>query len=230
MSRDNLQSQLNHSNQHPRSFVRSSAKTRLQFLCALAAASIFCAVSAQAITINFDEFGNGTAQSTAGSIPLPSLGNQIDPVDPTNGLTPLVYNLVAVTGVLPTPGDVDLMEPPLATGVHSDLLRFTPNGLLIVYSDQEAGVADPALADVGFPQTGFRQRPDLVLPETGPEIGPNGLFGYTPNPGDPGFLPVPPGQAVYNFLSDPAVPEPASASLFVASGISALAMRRRKKI
>jgi hypothetical protein len=203
-------------------------KTRMQLLLGVAIALAFCARSVQAqYTINFDENGKGTIQSSAGLQPLPSLGNIIDPFDPNNGLMPLAYDLTAVIpGVVPSAGDIDLIEPPVATGVHSDLLRWT-QGLLLVYSDRAEPGETPDLADVGLPV--LRQQPLLTMPETGPENGLNGLFGYTPNAGDPGYFPVPPGPVIYNFISDNGtVPEPATCMLLV-SAVFGLALGRGRR-
>jgi hypothetical protein len=198
-------------------------------------AVIFCArpVMGQGIVINFDENGNGSVQFAGAVSVLPSLGNIVDPFDPGSGIKPLAYNLSAALGVTPvTPGDVDVVEPPVAIGQHSDLLRWTfstaNQALLLVYSDlPESGELNPPLADVGIPLA--RQPNNIILPETGPETGPNGLFGYVPAPGNPGFIPAPPGPATYNFLSDPQIPEPASFAIFgLAAGVILLRRRRRR--
>jgi hypothetical protein len=202
---------------------------RMQLLLGVVIAVGYCARSVQAqFTITFDENGKGIIQNTAGNQqPLPSLGNIPDPFDPGNGLNPLAYNLAAVIpGVVPFDGDIDLYEPPAATGVLSDLLRWT-HGLLLVYSDRAESGETPDLADVGLPTA--RQQPLLSLPETGPENGLNGLFGYTPNAGDPGFYPVPPGPVTYNFISDRAVPEPATCLLFVCGSLGLALSRRRRR-
>lgn len=179
--------------------------------------------SAQQLVFNFDESGSGAINGgSAAQIPLISLGNIVDPFDPTSGIKPLAYNIVGSLPGFPAPtdGDVVMSEN---TGVITDILRFY-HGLLMVYSDRpEPGETGP-LADVGFSPA--RQNNQINLPETGPEAGPNGLFGYTPATGQPGFFPAP-TVAVYNFLSDPAVPEPSS---FAVLGLAALALliRRRK--
>ncbi len=201
--------------------------TRIQLLLGVVITLAICSSSVQAqFAINFDENGKGTVQTTAGLQPLPSIGNVVDPFDPTNGLMPLAYNVTAaIPGVVPFFGDIDLIE---SDGTHTDLLRWTQGAqgmLLLVYSDRAEPGETPDLADVGIPLK--RQQPLLTLPETGPENGPNGLFGYTPNVGDPGFYPVPPGPVTYNFTSDGAIPEPATCSL-VALGLALVfAIRRR---
>jgi hypothetical protein len=179
---------------------------------------------AQAFTVNFDEFGNGTIQAPgAAPATLVSLGNVTDPVDPGNGLQPLGYSIVtSIPGLVPTDGDINLFEPQTA-GQLSDLLRFT-HGMLLVYSDlPEVGEFPVPPADVGLPTI---RQPNLInMQETGPEAGPNGMFGYAPGPGQPGEISAP---IVYNFLSDPAVPEPTGLALIgLGAGIALLARRRR---
>lgn len=107
-----------------------------------------------------------------------------------------------------TAGDIILREGSL-TGPFTDLLRFDGAGRLIVYS--EIGVLDKDVGDKGLPAIGtdglplhqgnVQQRVETVRAD-----GSNGLFSYTPNPGDPGFnaLNIP----TYNFISDAAIPEP----------------------
>ena len=179
--------------------------------------------TAQTFTFDFDENGNGTINGgTAAQIPLISLGNIVDPFDPSSGIQPLAYNIVGSLPGFPAPvdGDVVLGEN---TGVISDVLRFY-HGLLMVYSDLPEVGEIPPLADVGF--SPLRQGNQLGLPETGPEAGPNGLFGYAPLANQPGAFSAP-TVAVYNFTSDAAVPEPTS---FAVLGLAALALliRRRK--
>jgi hypothetical protein len=180
-------------------------------------------------TIDFDEFGKARVTTTSGGvIPIQTLGNIVDPFDPGSGIKPLAYDLTSVIpGIVPTDGDIFLIEPPVnPTSPPSDLLRWE-HGLLLVYSDlPEAGEFPVPPADVGIP-TRFQQN-ILNLIEQGPEAGPNGLFGYAPNVGDPGYYPVPPGPVTYNFLSDPAVPEPTALSV-LAVGVGFLAMRRRRR-
>jgi len=177
---------------------------------------------AQTLTINFDEFGNGSIQPPAGgSIPLQSLGNITDPFDPGNGLKPLGYNIGAsLGGVVPINGDMIVQEP--AIGTVSDVVRWF-QGLLMVYSDlPEVGEIPVPPADVGLPQQ--FQSNAIVVNETGPESGPNGVFGYNPGFTGPGALSAP---VIYNFTSDYAVPEPASVALFgLAAGLMLLRRRR----
>jgi hypothetical protein len=196
-------------------------------LLGLVIALLLCTRSAMAqFTINIDEYGNGSLITASGaSITIPSLGNVVDPFDPASGIKPLGYNLVGIIpGVVAFDGDVLLSEPQNPT-TPSDLLRWT-HGLLLVYSDKpEAGEINPPPADVGLP-TQF-QANALAMLEVGPEAGPNGLFGYAPAPGQPGFYPVPPGPATYNFLSDGVLPEPASLGV-IGLGLVLLLRRRRR--
>src|SRR5437773_1894425 len=80
-----------------------------------------------AIIINFNENGNGTVTSPGfGTVPLISLGKGVDPVDPANGLLPLIYIVVDTSGVgvVAVFGGICLHGAGDATGVISDLLRF----------------------------------------------------------------------------------------------------------
>jgi MYXO-CTERM domain-containing protein len=207
-----------------------TARNRFAFASAVAIAAVaVVARTAPASVITFDENGNGTIQLQSGQIvPLFPAGNIADPFDPGNGLFPLAYKLTASLGIptVPVVGDVDVIEIPGATP-PSDLLRWTTNGLLLVYSDRpEPGEINPPLADVGLPV--LRQSNLINRLETGPEAGPNGLFGYTPTPNEPGFytnttLDTP----IYNFISDGAVPEPASWGVAAVAGIALLRRRRR---
>jgi len=192
-------------------------------------ASSFVALrSAQAaFTVNFDENGKGTVVTPGGvSFPLTSLGNQTDPVDPTNGLKPLIYSLPSTTGVAFTQGDANVFEVTSPNTGPSDLLRWTNTAstgpLLIVYSDRAESGELPDLADVGIPT--LRQPLTITLEETGPENGINGVFGYTPTPNQPGGVPAPVGPATYNFTSD--VPEPTS---LAALGVTAFMLLRRRR-
>ena len=190
--------------------------------------------TAPANVFTFDENGHGTVTHPDGSVvPLISLGNQPDPFDPGNGLRPLAYELAGTgtgAGQGAVQGDVNVLEGDPTQGRISDLLRWVNNSpqgpLLLVYSDTDEP-GSPDLADVGLPN--FRQNNQITLPETGPESGPNGLYGYPPGTSMPGFL-LGAGTVatVYNFTSDAAVPEPASVSaLFILGG--ALLLRRHRR-
>ncbi|HEY7091459.1 MAG TPA: hypothetical protein VH518_25400 [Tepidisphaeraceae bacterium] len=162
--------------------------------------------------VSFNENGQGFIRPAPVGDPatIISLGKGPDPVDPGNGLLPLRYDLShspGFGGAVPVPGDVIITES-TSPFIVSDLLRFTPTGILVVYSDLPEPGETPDLADVGFP--GVFVANAISMPETGTEGGLNGLFGYTPTPNQPGFVVLSPfaGTVVYNFTSD--VPEPAA--------------------
>ncbi|HEY7087216.1 MAG TPA: hypothetical protein VH518_03945, partial [Tepidisphaeraceae bacterium] len=173
--------------------------------------------------------GHGTVQNIPDepnpSVPLENDGNNPDPVDPGNGLQPLTYFLRQSAERLPIAGDVLVFEN-ATTGTLSDLLRFTPDGHLLVYSDLPEAGETPDLADVGIPAS--RQTNLVNVLETGSEGGLNGVFGYTPTPNQPGYIPYFTGAVVvYNFTSD--VPEPAMLTLVGAFSAAAMLRRRRAR-
>lgn len=190
-------------------------------------------VSAQT-TINFDENGNGTIQNIPDepnfTVPLEFDGNNPDSTDPGSGLHPATYFLrQSAEHGTPVVGDVLVFES-AAGGPLSDLLRFTPDGYLLVYSDLPEAGENPDLADVGIPAS--RQANLVTFRETGPEGGPNGLFGYTPGINDPGYIAYFEGAVVvYNFTSD-TVPEPAILPALGALSAGAVwtSMARRRRI
>ena len=160
--------------------------------------------------ISVDEFGNGTI----GGSPLTW---QTSLVEPFSAMATLSYNL-------PFPGfrgDVVLMEP--NSGLVSDLIRFDGNSHLFFFSDASPGDPADSLADVGLP--GYNPAaPTLFFNETGPEGGPNGLWGYLPTSNDPGGNTA---AVMYDFISD--VPEPGALTLLAAGlGILGYTQRRRK--
>jgi hypothetical protein len=164
--------------------------------------AIFAAAvtTTQGVTLTVDEFGGGG---------LPS-GPVLDPI---SGTVTLAYTLPFAG----TTGDVVLTEP-ATQNQSSDILRFDGAGHLFFFSD-----ADPAdaPADVGVPVPFGGNI--TILAETGPEGGPNGLLGYTPTPGMPGFDPSAP---TYNFISDP-VPEPSTWAMVATGAASLIVFRRR---
>jgi hypothetical protein len=171
-----------------------------------AAIAVTTAFSQPVITV--DEFGVGTFNG----VPITS-GMALDV---SSGLTTMSYTLPFSA----VRGDVVIFEP--ASGVVSDVLRFDGNNTLFFFSD--VSLADPkdSPADVGLPSTYLGNT--VIFSETGPEAGPNGLFGYTPGVNDPG---VNTAGAIYNFISD--VPEPGSLTLLACGlGICGFGIRRRK--
>jgi hypothetical protein len=182
---------------------------RFKLLIALVVAGLLVqspAIADGIITFTFDENGNGTASDGSNRMALHTIAGQ-----PT-----LAYDITGSGVGAITPGDVLVREPILTAQVPSDLLRFTAQGLLLVYSDFEtSGPRD--LADVGGFGTPYSTNA-VFKDEVGLENGLNGLPGYTPGAGDPGAsvagLPL-----VYNFISD--TPEPASIAL---AGIGALGL------
>jgi hypothetical protein len=203
--------------------TRKSVAFALGFACLTTVA----ARTASAQTITFDENGKGTIVRGGAILPLISLGNQPDPLEPT--LKPLTYDLTASGATSPVVrGDVRIFDVTATAAELSDVLRFLPDGRLLVYSDLPEAGEVTALADVGFPTT--RQDNTINRPESGPEAGPNGLFGYIPTPNEPGFFAnAAGGGPTYNFLSDAATPEPHSAALLAIGGCAALARRRRRR-
>ena len=205
---------------------------KIQHTIAFALTLILTAEISSATVINFDENGKGTITPPSGVVfPLVSLGNQPDPFDPANGLLPLVYDLTASGITLPVvPGDMNVIE--VAGTPPSDLVRWTTNAaalhnFLVVYSDRAETGELPDLADVGLPT--LRQTNLVTFNETGPEGGPNGVFGYAPTPNQPGFFINSANDTpTYNFISDGAVPEPASAGLLLLGAGSLLARARRR--
>jgi hypothetical protein len=184
-----------------------------------AATSVF-AQNTNGGIFSFDENGNATLNNA----PWPTFGLINDPTGGSPTGRVLAYALPSPV----TPGDIALTEPNTPPGTLSDVVRFfNPasggQSLLLFYSDVSA--ADPAdsLADVGIP----RAPNAIVIPEVGPEVGPNGAL-WSPLPGQPGFDTT--GViGTYDIMSDPApTPEPGSA-LLVLAGLALLAWRNHRR-
>jgi len=151
-------------------------------------ASITASTQGAAITV--DETGKGSIYGT----PLLSSLQ----VEPLSGMTTLTYQL-PFPGV---PGDVQLIEVNKPQPDISDVIRFDGNFHMFFFSDQDGPPVDPA--DVGLPPplAGWLT---VVVPETGPE-GNNGAY-YNAGFFNPGGNTA---GADYLFISDAAMPEPAS--------------------
>jgi hypothetical protein len=152
------------------------------------------------INIQIDENCNGLFTNTNGvssSLPCTSI------TDPgPGGLTGVMnYNMLNPPGL--TIGDVLLTE---GAGV-SDILRFSTvgTGSVFFYSALDGPV--DGLADIGLP--GALSANLITLSETSLGGGLSGAI-YTPVAGQPGFVGGAGGPVTYTFISDVAVPEPAT--------------------
>lgn len=162
--------------------------------------------------ITADENGNGTLLFPGGApITMPfSLTNDSGPGGLSNALT---YNLLGPPSLVG--GDVILSDPVGA----GDVIRFFGTTYFIFYSDE----GTDGLADIGLPTALFENH--VTLAETGTE-GSDGVF-YTPTANQPGY--VAGFSVTYHFISDSAVPEPATwAMMLVGFGAIGFALRRAK--
>lgn len=192
----------------------------------LGAASSASAQQVQTRTITIDENGHGTITGGDGVVTL-SFSLAADP-GPGGLASVLTYALPSGTTVVP--GDVflqDLINDHLLT---LDVIRFNQPvgttalpGSIAFYSDNVDGF--DALADTSGPPGAFYTN-TVTMPELGPEEGPNGAI-YTPTANQPGFISG--FLTTYVFISDSAVPEPATwAMMLVGFGAIGLAFRRRR--
>jgi len=194
-------------------------------LAALASnTSVLAQVAPPSRTITIDENGHGTV--TGGESPA-SLSSSMQ-ADPGPGGLSSVLTYTLPTGLTVVPGDVHLTDADF--GTFLDVIRFNQAvgavalpGTIAFYSDNVDGF--DALADTSGPPSSAYE--NLVsIPEVGPE-GANGAF-YTPTPNQPGYVS---GFAVtYHFISDSAVPEPASWAMMLMgfAGIGLTLQHRRK--
>jgi hypothetical protein len=175
-------------------------------------------------TITIDENGNGTVTDGTTSSTL-SFSMRADP-GPGGLSSVLTYTLPA--GFTVVPGDVHLTDADFG-GAFLDVIRFNQvvgelalPGTIVFYSDNVDGF--DALADtIGPPTASYTNL--VSIPEVGPEDN-NGAF-YTPTANQPGF--VSGFLVTYHFISDGAVPEPATWSMMLLgfAGIG-FALRRRR--
>jgi len=150
-----------------------------------------------------------------------------DPIDPTNGKTPLIYLFGGEEFGVPalTAGDILITDP--ATDQDEDLLRWEQERtasetewLVVVYSQP-----GPALADVGLPtayQTNLVTMPEEI--ESGGGEEGIGLFNYQPSAGQPGY--VEGSDYTYNFTDSVLVPEPGAVPIV---GMIWFGLRRKRK-
>jgi len=171
--------------------------------------------SAQPI-VKVDEFGKAEGDVTF-------LGLMSDPTDGYLGGPVLVYQLPFPV----VPGDLRAFEPS-STGVLSDVIRFTPNGQMVFYSD---GIYDglDAPADILWPLEQLNPNPYSTLvayrDESGQEGGYQGIL-YVPTANEPGSFPTGALGVQYTFISD--TPEPATLTLLALGGLGALLRRKRR--
>lgn len=170
--------------------------------------------------LRFDEYGNSLWAGAPGppGVVLP---------DPLSGIPTLSYALPP--GILGNPGDIVLFEDSQHT-IISDVIRFPGNGRFWFFSDQNDAPEPGVLADAPFPPLPG-PLPMALFTEVGPELGPNGLFGYVPGAGGIGGDPAFP-TLTYDFISDGVVPEPNSLMLLL-NGVGILAgfnLLRRKNV
>ena len=192
---------------------------------------ILTAAATQAMTINFDENGNGNVDGTT---LVWGMGIPIG-AGTSDQYATLYYELPGMVVV----GDLVLYENPRTFEQFSDVLRFVNNyspnggyqGRVYVYSNPSPLEKElPELADTGIPYDFLSL--SAGTDEQGTENGWNGMV-YTPtsweNNGQLQYLPgymmqYGEGGVTYNFTSD--VPEPATIALL---GLGALSLIRRKK-
>lgn len=178
-----------------------------RWILTLAALAVLCDC-ASAITLTFDENGNGT---TGAGFLAP---------DPKVGGLPVV--LTYPLGFAVVPGDVLMLDD----GIPLDVVRFNVPpaggpGTLLFYSDDTDGF--DSLADtVRAPAILYTNQ--VSIPEVGPE-GDNGAF-YTPGPNQPGYV-AGADPVTYHLISDGNAPEPTWSGLILFGGLTTTSRRRR---
>src|SRR5262249_24456679 len=151
-----------------------------------------------------DEFGNGSANTPLGTIPLP--GTVVPTVLQQDAL---VYPLV---GPPPVAGVVRLTE--FGEVAASHVLLFLGSGVAFLSELPEPGEVPVPPADTGIPfdilgeLILFNNLPNVLIDEVGMEGGLNGAR-YQPTDGQPGFIPG--FDTTYVIISDGManpIPEP----------------------
>src|SRR5215471_8297285 len=181
----------------------------LGLLCFLSLAQLSFGQANPLITV--DENGHGSLLFPGGP-PIPTVGVLAPDPGPGGLAAALSYNLLGPPGLVA--GDIFLTEGAPGAQTLSDVIRFNPAGTgnpgypasLIFYSDIDAVI--DGTADTGLPIAFYTNT--VTLAEIALGGGQSGAA-YTPNAGQPGFVP---GFAVsYMFISD--TPEPGTIAMML---------------
>lgn len=178
------------------------------------------------VTIDENMNGTVTAPGTATITLTAAFGT-----DPGPGGRASILSYTAPAGYIPVVGDVVLQDLVNDRLVTSDVIRFNPVAAaagvparVFFYSGIEDNLDN--IGDAGLPTAFYDNR--VVLREVGLEgIGDGAV--YTPTANQPGFIP---GLVVtYRFISDSAVPEPASWAMMILGlgGLGVVMKRTRSK-